>query len=306
MKKGICPVCGTEFIDKYYNGKQFCSRKCASIGSAKKISEGRIGRFTGKDNPNYRDGGARICQQCGGEYFSYDKDLKYCSHSCYIEHNFGDSKREKERVRLEKIEKRKEIEARHAQGGMRKKKCKTCGVEFWGSSGRFHCDLHRMSTQKKEIECIVCGKKFTVRSSEQDKTCSPECDSKWKSIRQKGEKSHRWKGGLLSEAVLARRGIEYKEWRKQVFSRDEYTCALCGKKARKLAAHHIKKYSKFPELKIDVNNGITLCWPCHSKVNWKEEDYEEYFTSLVACRNEPVAGVHRPQRGRSPAADGTD
>lgn len=57
---------------------------------------------------------------------------------------------------------------------------------------------------------------------------------------------------------------EYIEWRTAVFERDNYTCQSCGAKGR-MNAHHIKSWSSFPELRFDINNGITLCFDCHAK-----------------------------------------
>ena len=56
---------------------------------------------------------------------------------------------------------------------------------------------------------------------------------------------------------------EYYQWRKAVYERDHYTCQNCGKVGGKLNAHHIKPFKRFPELRFDVNNGITLCFECH-------------------------------------------
>lgn len=64
-----------------------------------------------------------------------------------------------------------------------------------------------------------------------------------------------------------RRKPAYKEWRIAVFERDNYTCAHCGKVGGNLNAHHIKPYAEYPELRLDINNGITLCEECHRKVH---------------------------------------
>ena len=41
------------------------------------------------------------------------------------------------------------------------------------------------------------------------------------------------------------------------------TCAVCGRK-KFLSVHHIKDFSTYPELELDVNNLITLCMKkCH-------------------------------------------
>jgi hypothetical protein len=94
-----------------------------------------------------------------------------------------------------------------------------------------------------------------------------------------GEKSIFWKGGISSETELARKSPEYKVWRKSVFERDNYTCIHCGKIGGKLQADHIKPFSKYKELRFDINNGRTLCINCHYKTDTygsKMLKYEQY------------------------------
>lgn len=56
----------------------------------------------------------------------------------------------------------------------------------------------------------------------------------------------------------------YTEWRTAVFERDDYTCRRCGKRGGTLHAHHIKRWSEYPEERYVVDNGLTLCAdPCH-------------------------------------------
>ena len=57
---------------------------------------------------------------------------------------------------------------------------------------------------------------------------------------------------------------EYIEWRKAVYERDDYTCQECGTKGS-MQAHHIKSWVGFPELRFDVDNGMTLCKNCHKE-----------------------------------------
>jgi 5-methylcytosine-specific restriction endonuclease McrA len=66
----------------------------------------------------------------------------------------------------------------------------------------------------------------------------------------------------------------YAEWRLAVLERDLYTCQGCGKNGCKLCIHHIKSYKDFPELRIDIGNGITLCEGCHKKKHRKEANRE--------------------------------
>lgn len=56
---------------------------------------------------------------------------------------------------------------------------------------------------------------------------------------------------------------QYTEWRTKVFERDDYICQDCEKRGGTLNAHHLKLFSKFKSLRFKLNNGITLCEPCH-------------------------------------------
>ena len=38
---------------------------------------------------------------------------------------------------------------------------------------------------------------------------------------------------------------------------------ICRKVGVYLTAHHIKSWKNYPELRFDINNGITLCEDCH-------------------------------------------
>lgn len=57
---------------------------------------------------------------------------------------------------------------------------------------------------------------------------------------------------------------EYTEWRTAVFARDGYHCRQCGASGD-LQAHHVESWAKHPEKRLDVENGLTLCVPCHEK-----------------------------------------
>lgn len=81
----------------------------------------------------------------------------------------------------------------------------------------------------------------------------------------RGEKSPLWRGGARNERKIAMGRYEYKEWRTAVFVRDNHTCQECGVRGGYLEADHIKPWCAFPEFRYDINNGRTLCRPCHIK-----------------------------------------
>lgn len=82
-----------------------------------------------------------------------------------------------------------------------------------------------------------------------------------------GENHWNWKGGITEESHALRCSAEYANWRIMVFARDKYTCMECGNVGGILNAHHIKKFSEYPELRFDIDNGLTLCEECHREIH---------------------------------------
>ncbi len=89
------------------------------------------------------------------------------------------------------------------------------------------------------------------------------------------EKHWNWKGGISSINMIERQSSKYKQWRTSVFKRDNYTCQECKKTNCKLNAHHIKSFSKYKNLRYDINNGITLCEQCHKQIHKRGNKNEE-------------------------------
>jgi len=93
---------------------------------------------------------------------------------------------------------------------------------------------------------------------------------------QSGENSYFWKGGVSKINRTERQNytatLEYKEFRRAVLKRDNYTCQICGARTKLgkrilIQIDHIKPFSLFPELRMDMNNVRTLCKPCHYKTD---------------------------------------
>jgi hypothetical protein len=72
-----CLGCSKEFRVKnsHLTKVFYCSKLCMATSYKT--------RLRGKNNPNFKGVGFKLCQHCKSEYHSYDKNRKYCSHSCY-------------------------------------------------------------------------------------------------------------------------------------------------------------------------------------------------------------------------------
>lgn len=119
--------------------------------------------------------------------------------------------------------------------------------------------------------CEWCGKSFIRRRGNRpNRFCVRSCQAEWQKTLT-GELAGNWRGGI-HKANQVKRANERKkltkDWREAVLARDNYTCQRCGfvgsrGRMSRIHAHHIKPFKKFPALRCDVNNGITLCGPCH-------------------------------------------
>lgn len=79
----------------------------------------------------------------------------------------------------------------------------------------------------------------------------------------RGSLARNWQGGKTADGIIVRYSSESKAWRKAVMERDNYTCQECGVHGGYLEVDHIKPFAYFPELRLELSNGRTLCRPCH-------------------------------------------
>lgn len=85
-------------------------------------------------------------------------------------------------------------------------------------------------------------------------------------LKRRGENHPLWKGGATPQRQKVRESLEFINWRRGVFKRDNYKCQKCGV-GGKLEAHHIKSFSEYRQLRCVLSNGITLCQKCHRKTD---------------------------------------
>ena len=78
-----------------------------------------------------------------------------------------------------------------------------------------------------------------------------------------GKENWNWKGGISTIYDKIKKSKEYKQWRKQVYENDFFACQSCGYKGKQIVAHHIYPFADYPDLRFEVENGITLCRACH-------------------------------------------
>lgn len=126
--------------------------------------------------------------------------------------------------------------------------------------------------QKKKISLAKLGKKISEKTPtkmigklHKDNCMCPFC--KTKRGEYAGRNSPNWKGGITPINRLIRSSSKYKDWRLAVFERDNYTCQACGSRGIALHADHIKPFAYYPELRLVIENGRTLCIPCHKKTD---------------------------------------
>ncbi len=143
------------------------------------------------------------------------------------------------------------------------------------------------------VVCLNCDKTYSVVPSRLGRTkfCSKQCKGKYNietslmnlqkvdklklakenSLRMsntKGKDSPNWQGGKTAEHIKIRNSKEYAAWRISVFERDNYTCVLCGdSRGGNLQADHIKPFAYYPELRLNIDNGRTLCITCHKQTD---------------------------------------
>jgi 5-methylcytosine-specific restriction endonuclease McrA len=161
---------------------------------------------------------------------------------------------------------------------MRKRSyCVDCGTRLRHSSntrcikcfGKYNSGSNHSSWKGGLPDCLECGQKLSVYrgSNQYDTGFCQEC--------YRGERTKRWNPALDPELREHGRTLNpaYHQWRRSVFDRDDFTCRKCqDDKGGNLVAHHIYNFTRYPTMRTDRRNGVTLCEPCHKNFH-KEYSY---------------------------------
>lgn len=163
------------------------------------------------------------------------------------------------------------------------KKAKYCTHECYSKS--LIKPIKEKIVKEKKIlynVCINCNENFPIRKYRQFTAnfCSYVCRGKYFH----GERSVHWK---KDRSTLAKRQERddgrYRDWRKSVWLRDNFKCRIassdcCGR----IEAHHILPWRDYPELRYELNNGITLCHAHHPIKRAEEKRLAPIFQELVS------------------------
>lgn len=136
------------------------------------------------------------------------------------------------------------------------------------------------STTREKLRVAKLGKKSSEETRAKMSKALKGRKITWRE-KLSGPNNHNWKGTTpLKERI--RKCFEYRQWRSDVFTRDNYTCVLCGVKGGYLEVDHYPKSFSFvyDENNIlsferailceefwNINNGRTLCKKCHRKTD---------------------------------------
>jgi hypothetical protein len=150
--------------------------------------------------------------------------------------------------------------------------CKRAFIQKYACREDRYCSKACWSKRnpKELIECKNCGNAFAIWKSTRNRKrfCIKDCYSAYQE-KQTADKSHLWKGGKTNLHQIERTRAIYTKWRNDVFARDNFQCQDCGVRSGNgkriiLNAHHIRLFSEDEDKKFAVDNGITLCKPCHT------------------------------------------
>jgi hypothetical protein len=144
---------------------------------------------------------------------------------------------------------------------------------------------HSIETRKK-LSMAKSGKNHPFYgkhlTDEHKEKIRRNCFCPWKGMM--GDKSPGWRGGKTSEAMIIRSSSEYELWRMAIFERDNFTCQKYGIRGGRLVAHHINNFAERKDLRLAIDNGITLSRQAHEefhKIYGKSHNTKEQLNEFL-------------------------
>lgn len=254
-----CDNCNIEFnksLSRIKNSKHnFCCRKC-------------MGEYNTKTNCIETK-----CDNCNDtiyiyKYYSLKNKYNYCDSDCMYEHK--------------------------TKIGTKDVKCTQCGIVFnkilseishtgndFCSSECFH--TWRGEKDRSSVNCDICGNEINKTNYDIKINKRYFCSKKCYKEGINGKNNPRYIDGGNSRKTEAN-----KKWSLDVKKMANFTCEKCGDSGVELEAHHILAFSRFPEARLDLDNGACLCKECHKQfhhdygyINFTDEDYYEFLKENI-------------------------
>lgn len=103
----------------------------------------------------------------------------------------------------------------------------------------------------------------------------------------RGRAHHKWlEDRSKLKMRFSRFSYENTKWRELVLQRDDFKCRIYNKECDgHLEVHHILEWSSYPELRYQLNNGITLCHAHHPRKRAEVKRLAPEFQRLVSVSN---------------------
>lgn len=202
------------------------------------------------------------CNFCKKEMQTREKLLKmgagkFCSKRCYAKSTIGRKLSDEHRAKLSIAKKGKIYSVETRRKMSESKKGKNSPVWKGGLPS-----------------CIECNNKLPTYKSKTSK-CSKCYGNAWIVDRTQLKKS--------SEESKYRNSPAHKDWSKSVKNRDGWKCRISNDNCSgRLEAHHILGWKDHPELRYQINNGISLCHAHHPRRREDEQKMVFAFQQLVA------------------------
>jgi hypothetical protein len=192
-------------------------------------------------------------------------------------------------------------------------KCLICGKTLSARKYKY-CGEHRAEENKGEKnpnwkggkpKCEICGKVLCLRGYTRCRNHRITTEEGRENMRlallkrlETGTWRNQFGGYKIDRNSLKKYGIDNKDrgspayhyWRIQVLKRDNFKCRIVNQDCEgKVIAHHILSWRDFPELRYQLNNGITLCQAHHPRRRTEEKRLIPFFMDLVPVSNEPIS-----------------